>query len=472
MESTPASDLGPMPALQGISDPSAVRIVASAADLALVLDQDGVIIDLWLGAGFEGQPGWEQLVGQRWTETVRQDSQTKVERLLGDAHGQQTARSREINQKVEGVGEVPIRFSGALVDDEHVLAIGQDLRPLAELQQRMVSAQQAMDLEYRRLRQADTRYRVLFHVCSEGVLVAKGDDRTVIEANPAATSLLGEPADALQGRALQDMVAAESRDELLTLLGAVEVGAQPVVELRLRGPDQTEVKASASTFRQAGSVLVLFRFWRSGMGATPSARDARMLQVLEALPDGFIVTGEDQRILSANAGFCELVQRADETQVIGRRLDRWVGRPGVDLNIILANLREHGVVREFATIVRGDFDSEQEALVTAVSATDGKVPCLGFTIRPVSSRLAEAPTGAGTTTFLPRSIDQLRSLVGRVPLKEIVRESADLIERLCIGAALDVSSNNRAAAAQLLGLSRQSLYSKMRRHGLGEFQPS
>jgi DNA-binding NtrC family response regulator len=55
-----------------------------------------------------------------------------------------------------------------------------------------------------------------------------------------------------------------------------------------------------------------------------------------------------------------------------------------------------------------------------------------------------------------------------VPLKNLVRESADLIERLCIEAALDVSGNNRASAAQLLGLSRQGLYSKLRRHGLAD----
>ena len=45
---------------------------------------------------------------------------------------------------------------------------------------------------------------------------------------------------------------------------------------------------------------------------------------------------------------------------------------------------------------------------------------------------------------------------------------SDRIEKLCIEAALDVSGDNRAAAAQLLGLSRQGLYSKLRRHGLGE----
>ena len=43
-----------------------------------------------------------------------------------------------------------------------------------------------------------------------------------------------------------------------------------------------------------------------------------------------------------------------------------------------------------------------------------------------------------------------------------------MIERLCIEAALEVTNDNRASAAEMLGLSRQSLYTKLRRYGLGE----
>ncbi|MEM7676903.1 MAG: helix-turn-helix domain-containing protein, partial [Myxococcota bacterium] len=71
---------------------------------------------------------------------------------------------------------------------------------------------------------------------------------------------------------------------------------------------------------------------------------------------------------------------------------------------------------------------------------------------------------------LPQSVEQLTGLVGRVPLKEIVRETTDVIERLCIEAALEVSGDNRASAAQMLGLSRQSLYAKLRRYGLGDLE--
>ena len=62
--------------------------------------------------------------------------------------------------------------------------------------------------------------------------------------------------------------------------------------------------------------------------------------------------------------------------------------------------------------------------------------------------------------------------MGRVPLKDIVAESSELIEQLSIETALQMTHDNRALAAQLLGLSRQSLYVKLRRYGLGDLPGS
>jgi len=53
-----------------------------------------------------------------------------------------------------------------------------------------------------------------------------------------------------------------------------------------------------------------------------------------------------------------------------------------------------------------------------------------------------------------------------MPLKDIVRDSTTLIERLCIEAALKLTDDNRASAAEILGLSRQGLYSKLKRFGI------
>jgi DNA-binding NtrC family response regulator len=71
-----------------------------------------------------------------------------------------------------------------------------------------------------------------------------------------------------------------------------------------------------------------------------------------------------------------------------------------------------------------------------------------------------------TPRAFPKSLEQIIELIGRVSLKELVRETTDVIERLSIEAALTMTGDNRASAAEVLGVSRQSLYVKMRRHGL------
>ena len=66
-----------------------------------------------------------------------------------------------------------------------------------------------------------------------------------------------------------------------------------------------------------------------------------------------------------------------------------------------------------------------------------------------------------------------RARAGGVPLEDIVRETADRIEEWCIEAALQLTGDNRASAAEMLGLSRQSLYIKLRRFDLvdGSVEP-
>jgi transcriptional regulator PpsR len=153
-----------------------------------------------------------------------------------------------------------------------------------------------------------------------------------------------------------------------------------------------------------------------------------------------------------------------EEQARGEPLSRWLGRSGVDLDILIANLGQHGSVRLFASLLRGELGEPAEVEISAVTVMNGGLPCYGFAIRDVGRRLQREPR---VERALPRSLEHLTELIGRVALKDLVREATDVIERLCIEAALKLSGDNRASAAEMLGLSRQSLYVKLRRYGLG-----
>jgi transcriptional regulator PpsR len=189
-----------------------------------------------------------------------------------------------------------------------------------------------------------------------------------------------------------------------------------------------------------------------------------MQETLRLAPDAVLLTDADGRVLAANKAFLDLAQVVSEEQVTGHTADRWLGRSGVDLSVLLTNLRQHDVVRLFATTLRGESGTRAEVEISARSLNDLQQPLIAFFIRDIGRRLGvEHPAGQ---QLLPRSIEQVTRRVGRVPLKELVRESKDVIEALCIEAALELTHDNRASAAELLGLSRQSLYAKLRRYGV------
>jgi transcriptional regulator PpsR len=280
--------------------------------------------------------------------------------------------------------------------------------------------------------------------------------------------LLGLNSRRLASRPFPDGLDDTTTESVATMLANVRASGRNG-EVRARLADGSrELLVSASVFREERSTLLLVR-------ATPMDADrlaevapgatARFVDFVAAAPDGFVVTDAEGKVIAANPAFLDLAQLPGEDQARGESLETWLGRPGVDLNVLLAQLREHSSVRLFATTLRGANGATAEVELSGAALRDSEPACFGFTVRDVGSRLNAV---ARTAPPLSRSVEQLTELVGRVPLKGIVRETSDIIERLCIEAALELTQDNRASAAEMLGLSRQSLYVKLRRYGLGD----
>jgi len=190
-----------------------------------------------------------------------------------------------------------------------------------------------------------------------------------------------------------------------------------------------------------------------------------MLDIIDRSPDAFVLVDPDGRVMASNRAFLEFSALATELQAINQPIDRWLGRNGVDMNLLMRNLRERNEVRQFVTTLHPEFGEPLDVELSAVSALDSDLPCFGFVIR---HRFTEEAPAEQQTETLPHSLDEMTQLVGRVPLKDLVRETTDVIERMCIEAALKMTGDSRASAAEMLGLSRQSLYVKLRRYGIGD----
>ncbi len=442
---------------------SALAALLAAADLVLVISAAGRIDQVHVGSGDIEPADVADWQGDDWRETALPDSLGKIDGLMNDAIA---PRWREANH-VGASGDLPLKWLTLPLPGGRRLAIARDQRVAASLQQRLVRAQQAMERDSMRLRQMETRHRLLFDTAAEPIFIIDAASRSVLEANAAARRATGLSAHALDGLNFAALVHADDHDGTIAALGALTVTEQRH-PARLRLASGQAFAMSASLFRQDRDNRLLIRLAPLDLAA-PAAGEP-LTAAMERMPDPFVLTDDNFDIIAGNGAFLDLVGLARPADLAGQPVSRYLGRPGIDLGVLTTALRDHGAVRGFATILRpgtGDpASSEGEPVeVSAVSSAELGSLRHGFAIRPLA-RDASQPAGAS----LPMS--QLTDLVGRVSLKDIVRESTDLIERLCIEAALNYTDDNRASAAEILGLSRQSLYSKLHRHGLGNLGDS
>ncbi|MFZ8452938.1 hypothetical protein ACO1MT_15590, partial [Staphylococcus aureus] len=77
--------------------------------------------------------------------------------------------------------DIPILYSVvALTDQQRFIAIGRDVRAAAALQQKLIDAQIAIERDYSRMRNVESRYRVLFEMSSEPVLIVDATTHRVV----------------------------------------------------------------------------------------------------------------------------------------------------------------------------------------------------------------------------------------------------------------------------------------------------
>jgi transcriptional regulator PpsR len=330
-----------------------------------------------------------------------------------------------------------------------------------------------MERDYWKLREVETRYRLLFNSSSDAVLLLKAANLSIAELNPAAAQALGisvAQARSLRGLRFPELLLEEERELFESLVRRVrERGKAPGILLRL-GQEHTPWLVRASLVTSTTDEIVLLHIAPSAAVrlGTEGLDPVRIEDLVEGGPDGFAVIDHQGLILRANRAFLGLVQMGSEAAVIGEPLGRWLGRPGADLTVLIANVVRLGSVRLFSTTLRGELGTEIEAEISA-SGKGGRGPGnIGVFIRDVSRRLAAPGDGNG----LDVALESLSRQIGKTTLRKLVDDTVAVVERRYIEAALELTGGNRTAAAELLGLSRQSLYVKLNRYELEEGQPA
>jgi transcriptional regulator PpsR len=437
-------------ALSGWAPELAQTFVSLASDIALVLDDDGVIRNVAQGSAEPLQQAAHEWIGRPWADTVTQDTRRKVELLLQEVTSTGLARSREINHPLDHGGSLAVAYTAIRLGlDGPLLAVGRDLGAIAAIQQRFLDAQHEMERSYWRARQAEARYRLLFQVATDAVLVVDAQTFEILEANQAAAGLFELPVEQLVGRAAGFGFERISRAAIEDLLASSRASGQPTeIRARLLGR-LTTTNVAATPFRTEEAMRLLMRVRTMDMPGASADLNATLARLVDSTSDGVVVTDSGGRVMLANPAFLKLVRMNTEAAVKGRPLMDWIGVSDDQFANLLAQVRRQGIARRFESHLLSTDARMSAVKLSAALLTEGDQECIGFTIHQEAQPAARAEGGNDT---LALAMEQLSARVGSSPMPELLRLAAHLLERHFISVALDRTEGDAAAAAGLLGV--------------------
>ncbi|WP_245306300.1 transcriptional regulator PpsR [Roseovarius aestuariivivens] len=446
------------------------NLVEQAADITVLVGADGDVTGISVNPDCPSLGSLDHWVGRPFDKFLTIESREKLAQRLAILRSDPDVipRALEINHVDNATWEFPIRYTlHRIYGSEDVLLLGRDMQPIAEVQQRLVAEQMARERDQQKLRGEQTFYNVVLEASETPLIMVEPEKGRIRDLNSAAALLLGTKAATLAGSSLAQVFEGRRREELMEALksaaGSEEVKGVDLIARR----NGRAVSLSPHFFRAAGELFMLCRLVSIDEQISSGSEVAQSMALLFAsTSDAIVLTDGKGTIRDANDAFLEMTDAAQLRDVRETNLDDYFARGAVDLKLMLETAHKKGRLRNYAT--------QMTSVVGTRSSVDISVAKLenkggdfgyGFIIRNVTP--VEGVDAEGAAAVVSEdAMKNVMDLVGTASLKELVSATSDVVEKLCIETAVQLTGNNRVAAAEMLGLSRQSLYVKLRKHGL------
>jgi transcriptional regulator PpsR len=371
-------------------------IIAAGSDIALLVTAEGIVQDVYVGADTPPANDIRGWSGLGLADLVTEESRSKVADMLARARSDEAPRWREINHVGAGTDDFPVRYAAVRAGSGgEVILLGRDLRMVAQLQKRLVQAQLTMEQDYERIRQIETRYRVLFETTHEALLIVSAETGRIIDANSAAGRFFARDVESLTDRVFANRFDPASQETLAATLAEVrDSGRERAIDLHTLG-DRRPVGLDVLLFRSVNDTLFLCRLTEAEAGGKPA--DTGFVNTLEALyrqtADGIVITDSEGRILWTNTAFLALADVAVGDGLRGTSLGTFLGRPAMDLELMMSNARQKGRLSAYATSLRSTFGIAIPVEISTTFLPDARPESFGFCCATSAARRPRATSG-------------------------------------------------------------------------------
>ncbi len=447
-----------------------LSLLGDTCDWILRSDRSGTLKQLIFSSGTYPEFDCRLIPGVSLYSLASNESHVKLESVLANSPCQeqlshpanQQSTWRQINFVQTDANDLPVRISGCQPEKNTILIAAQSQKDLATSQQRLIKTQFTLQNDLSRLGDATQQYNLIFDLCSDAMMRIDPFTQRVLEANKAARRLFEIGESMVINSPLATMFDDDSSELLRVMFEQTRAtGEAHELVATLAGNGQT-VEVSLAYMHSSATPSIFARITphKDEYEVDNTYSELKLIQLLKFTPDALVFCGPDGKIKSANQTFASFVQAPSVTLLKNTYLEDWMSRGSLDQTLLIEQLKEADQIDKFTTELIGRQGTTVPIELSGARTSERQDADFVLLIRSIAGRIE---SDSDTDMCVSPSAQSLKQLVGRIPLKELVRESTDMIEKLCIETALDMTRDNRASAANILGVSRQALYVKLRR---------
>lgn len=440
---------------------SLMRTIEALSDLAIIVDRNGVIEE-----AFGESETLSTIDASAWTGRRFDDMMDRAcladfrEIAKAKANGDKAATF--VVRHVRSDGEsVTFRLTSLAIGvDLAVLLVGQILTSPDECEGTRPSARAGRAVEHRATDVA--RYHSLFKSAWDAVAVINAQSGRVCDLSQPAADILGLDSRRVAGRSFKNLFDRADRPGIADRLAEVVLTGMPTTLFARSGRNKQGIAVTVNRSSALDASELLIQLEEADDGQWDKGISRSLLTLVRRANEAIVLTDHVGMIVWANEAFVAIVGAGDGAAVKARPVGDFFDSAEMDIEIVLANVRLHGPIKMLRSELRGMTGQTSDVELSIISLPMASQIGFGIVLRDLSMRL---PSEGGSPR--PSLFDTVAApLAGETPMQDWVRSQVDTLEKDCIEAALALTGNNRAATAKSLGLSRQGLYSKMRRYGI------
>ena len=441
-------------------------VLATSSDIALLLNSDNKISSILVNNTEKSYGNLNHWIGRKITDFLTLESIPKIAAAIQKLESNETVLyGLELNHVDNVQWQFPIKYNiHRLRKDGQIILLGRDLQSISENQQRFVKAQITAEESIEEKRELEAHFKVLLAKTNDAIAFMHAKTGEIIFSNPEFQELFLGANMHNEKASMQSFLAKKyERKGFMEKISIAAHGSYDISEEFNTNNGEVIFSVTPDIYRAAGQQIIICKFLPKTIRKQGEKElIENLLATFHNSPDAIIFTDIKGAIQYTNERFLDLTNASHKNDVITKNLSDFLGRGEIDLAIMLENVMKSGAVKIYSTHLKSSFGTKIDIEASVSRNNSDANGLIAFIVREVSSPSSRAQN-PNLNSKMENNQDEVtaKELVGSVTLKEIVTDTTDVIEKICIEAALEITSNNRAAAADLLGLSRQSLYVKL-----------